>query len=98
MQAELLAENPATAIRLLGVNETGQEGGNTSFITGRTIPWLQEAAGDNVWSDWSITYRDLIILDKDNQRVDTYNLTSNSLANAANYTFLKNLLKTYAGE
>ena len=42
MQDELVAENPATIIRLLGVNQIGSESGNSNVVIGRDIPWTQD--------------------------------------------------------
>ncbi|MFI5402074.1 MAG: hypothetical protein ACHQ1G_03985 [Planctomycetota bacterium] len=95
---ELLAENPATIIRLIGCNQIGAEAGNPSICAGRDTPWTQDTAAENVWVDWNVTYRDVIILDVDNIPVDVYNLTSHDLANPANYAELKQRLKDAAGE
>ena len=72
--------------------EAGHESGNASAVTGRTIPWLQDTPSENVWSDWAVTYRDLVILDAENQKIDVYNLTTHDLADPANYAELKQKL------
>lgn len=88
MQNELgLAE-----IRILGVNAIGSEGGNDANCNGRDIPWLQDTAAEHVWTQWQITYRDVVILDANNVPVDVYNLTANDLGVPANYDELKNRL------
>lgn len=98
MQGELLTANPATKIRILGVNPTGFEAGNGTITAGRTIPWLQDTAGVNVWGTWAPVARDVFILDPANLHVQTYNLTIHDLANPLNYAELKALLKSVAGE
>ena len=49
MQKELLFENPATVIRILGINEVGFEGvpPNAAITALGDIPWCQETAGTN---------------------------------------------------
>jgi hypothetical protein len=98
MQNQLLMENPATKIRILGVNDAGHERGNTAMTSGRTLPWLQDTAADAVWTSWAVTNRDLVILDAANVKRDVYNLTSNDLADPVNYDELKARLKIVAGE
>ncbi|MBI4566193.1 MAG: hypothetical protein HY716_16025 [Planctomycetes bacterium] len=98
MQAELLSENPDTAIRILGVNAAGYESGNASICQGRTIPWLQDTGGANVWGAWGVVFRDVRVLDRENRLARTYNLTDNDLADPVHYEILKNILKQVAGE
>ncbi|MEW5739988.1 MAG: hypothetical protein AB1938_13735 [Myxococcota bacterium] len=59
---------------------------------GRTLPWLQDRADVDVWRAWAVEYRDVIILDADNQRVGVYNLTLHDLSQPANQAALKQLL------
>lgn len=92
MQAELDTTATTIPIRILGVNETGQESGNAGIVVGNTIPWLQDTAAQDVWSDWQVTYRDVIILDGENKVAGVYNLTEHDLANAPEYNALKALL------
>lgn len=68
------------------------------MTTGRDLPWTQDTVVENVWVDWQVAYRDVIVLDVDNIPVAVYNLTSNDLANPANYAALKQILKTAAAE
>jgi len=98
MQDELLTENPATIIRLLGCNQIGAEGGNPSMVAGRVLPWTQDTAAQHVWTQWRVDYRDLVILDANNVPVGVFNLTIHNLADAANYATLKAMLKQAAGE
>jgi len=100
MQKELETENPSTIIRLAGINQIGSEdpAANQLNCDLRDIPWLQDILAENVWVDWQVTYRDVIILDVENKVVDVYNLSTYNLANAANYAELKSRLKAAAGE
>ena len=92
MQAELDTTTTAIPIRILGLNETGQESGNSAIVVGNTIPWLQDTAAQDVWSDWDVTYRDVIVLDDENNVAGVYNLTEHDLQNPAEYNELKTLL------
>jgi hypothetical protein len=96
MHDELAAEGLAVAVEILGVNELGQESGNSSICRGRDIPWLQEAAEFSVWGAWAVTYRDVVVVNAANEKVAAYNLTSQSLALPANYEELKALLRATA--
>ena len=93
-----MAENPGTIIRILGCNQIGSESGNPTVVIGRDLPWTQDTIAENVWVEWGVTYRDVIVLDADNIPVAVYNLTTNDLADPANYAALKQILKQAAGE
>lgn len=92
MQAELNAETTLRPIRILGINEAGQESGNATIVAGRVLPWLQDTAGANVWQQWQVTYRDVIVLDAENKRVTAFNVTNQDLSNADNYAALRAIL------
>ena len=92
MQGELDATVPDLKIRLLGVNGAGHESGVASMIEGRTIPLLQDTVEADVWGLWAVTYRDVIILDRENVPVGVYNLTTHDLANMGDYEALKGML------
>ncbi|HEX7881099.1 MAG TPA: hypothetical protein VF720_16935 [Candidatus Eisenbacteria bacterium] len=79
-------------IQILGINSIGSEGGNSGMVAGRLLPWLQDTEAANVWVNWAITYRDVVIVDEENRVVDVYNLTSHSLADSANYATLRGKL------
>jgi hypothetical protein len=98
MQSEVDAESTAVAIQIHGVNGAGHETGNAETCANRTLPWLQDTSQENVWSKWSVTYRDVLILDGQNRPVAVFNLTLNNLATAAAYDSLKTLLLRTAGE
>ena len=96
MHSELEAAETVRPIRILGVNFEGLESGNDGITAGRTIPWLQPAAGQDVWTLWQVTYRDVVILGPGNERLDTYNLTVHDLADPANYADLRDQLLSAA--
>jgi hypothetical protein len=79
-------------IQIHGVNEPGFESGNKSMTSGRDLPWLQDTEEEAVWDMWDPTYRDVVILDGNNEIYAVFNLTSYSLSNSDNYEALKALL------
>lgn len=84
--------DPQPGIHILGVNEVGQESGNALACEGRDIPWIQETLESQVWGPWEVVYRDVVILDADNQKIGVFNLTTESLSIPANYQALRTLL------
>ena len=74
------------------MNYAGQESGNASITNGRDLPWLQDTTEANVVASWAVTYRDLVVLDDDNEVFSVYNLTSHDLSNPDNYATLKAIL------
>ena len=96
MQAELEAEYPSLEIHLIGVNENGFSSGNSSVAAISSLPLIQDNSTEQIWSTWGVTFRDVIILNEDNQIVTSFNLTQNALSNSTNYANLKSLLVTEA--
>ncbi|MBK6517440.1 MAG: hypothetical protein IPM79_10550 [Polyangiaceae bacterium] len=94
MQDELDAAGLDVVI--FGVNGVGHESGNANVTLGRDLGWLQETAEEPVWTDWAITYRDVVILDENNEVVAIYNLTQHNLADSTNYAELYGLFEAAA--
>lgn len=92
MQADIAAGHPGRAVQILGVNQMGLESGNAATCEGRTIPWLQETADHPCWESWQVMWRDVVILDGENQRAGVFNLTPHDLADPANYDTLKAMI------
>jgi hypothetical protein len=92
MQAELDATQTRRPIYIVGINAIGQESGNPGMMSGRQLPWLQANTDFDVWSNWHVEYRDVIIVGPGNERIDAYNLTSHNLAEPANYAALRDQL------
>ena len=84
--------NLAVPVTLFGVNGIGFESGNANFSDVRDIGLLQDTVAVDAWSQWDPVYRDVVILNADNQVVSVYNLTANDLAVPANYEALTQLL------
>ena len=83
------AQETSLAIQILGMNDSGLESGNSAISTGRVLPWLQPAGGQDVWTPWEVTYRDVVILGPANERLGVFNVTVNDLSVPANYAALK---------
>ncbi len=90
MQDEL--DTAGAAVQLLGVNASGLEAGNALVTDARDTPWLQDVADVDVWGSWGVGYRDVWILDRENQLLAIYNLTEHDLNDVAEYEQLKALL------
>ena len=68
------------AVHILGVNQLGHESANDLVCQGRDLPWLQETLDDQVWNKWKVTYRDVVVLDRNNRPAAVFNLTVHDLA------------------
>ena len=97
MQAEILAANPESKIRVIGVNQTGQEAWNDVAVEGNVAPWLQDV-DDTVWTSWQAAWRDVVVLDAENRKVAVFNLIEHDLVNAEDYAALRAILLAAAGE
>ena len=94
LQTELDTNFGDLGAEIIGVNLAGRESGNSSFTSGRDIPWLQDVDADNdgdsdVWVEWGAQLRDVMIVDEQNQLVETINLTLYDLADTSNYESLR---------
>lgn len=84
-------------VRILGCNVIGDEANTPSMVSGRSLPWLQDTPPEAVWDlKWRPVWRDVVMLDENNNYVGTYNLTSHNLAERPNYEALLNRLLTLA--
>ena len=92
MQDELNNEYPNLDINLLGVNQDGFSSGNSTISTAGDIPLIQDNATDLIWSTWGVSFRDVVILNGENQIVASFNLTTYSLGDSTNYDTLKTML------
>jgi hypothetical protein len=97
MQGELDLLGLPVPAALAGLNATGHESGNALATDGRTLPWLQDDASSDVWGDWQVDFRDVVVLDPDNRVTAVYNLTANDLADPVKYEELKALIVEAAG-
>jgi hypothetical protein len=97
LQNQIEGEGWDVEVRILGVNGMGLESGNAAACVGKDLPWLQETMDHPVWVPWAVTYRDVVILDRANKRVASYNLTDHDLSDPGNYLELKTLLQSATG-
>jgi hypothetical protein len=97
MQVEIDAMELPVPLRIHGVNAAGHHGSNETACRDKDIPWLQEVPDQPVYTTWDVRYRDVIILNENNEVVGTYNLTDHNLVDAEKYAALKNMLVRFAG-
>ena len=78
---------PQDSFVIIGVNTTGSTGEiySTSFL-----PYLNDTA--NTQSAWGAAFRDVVVLDENNEWVATHNCTSDSLHDNANYQSLRSVI------
>lgn len=82
-------------MRILALNEPGQEVSAPTWamhVGSHPMPWLQDTSAQNAWARWAPTYRDVVIVDAQNQKVDVFNVTEHDLADASNFATLKQKL------
>ncbi len=91
LQNELDVSHPG-AFELLAVNEVGHESGLPTMSALGDLPILQDTVAVDAWDSWAVTYRDVVLLDEDNQFVGVFNLTVNNLNEPTNYNALRDLL------
>ena len=92
MQNELNAEYPELNIQLLAIGRTGGESGLSGMASLGDLPLLIDTEEEQVWEDWDVNLRDVVILNANNEKVAVFNLTTGSLAIGANYEELKAVL------
>lgn len=92
MQRELDQAAGTGRIRILGVNAAGEEQDNGLAVQDRTLPWLQDTPEENAWGDWAVTWRDVVILDRENRKIVVYNLTQHNLVRSAAFDSLRTML------
>lgn len=56
-----------------------------------TLPALQDDTTANVWTNWGVTYRDVYVVDENNEVSAVFNLTTYDLSQSANYQALYDL-------
>ena len=78
----------ALDVNILGVNQIGY--GNSLNST-HSLPMLQDISEYNMYNNWSVTYRDMWILNEAQEPYAIVNLTTYNLSNPNNYNGLKNL-------
>ena len=96
MQEDLDLNHPNLNIDILSVNKLGATGeGNLS--ADQDLPMVQDNSTDLIWDTWGGDWRDVVILDGNNEIYAIYNLTMYNLSDSANYDALKQLFIDAAG-
>lgn len=95
---ELQAEETGHNIEIFGINWNPDSDASIDLMTqGRDLPFLKDTNAEKVRNQWAASYRDVIILDSLNLRVDPpFNLSANSLSIADNRDALKAKLRGLA--
>ncbi len=80
------------------VNEFGHEEGQADMAATVDLPLLQDTDDQSVWESWSVTYRDVFVLDPDGEFVGVYNLTDNDLSDPEKLAALEELVLSAMGD
>ena len=104
MQNELQTEYPQYDIQILAVNQTGYGTGSGPSLVGQisSLPMVQDDNFVNIWNSWHASapnpsshsgapWRDVHILNPQNEIIETYSLTLNNLSNPQNFATLKQM-------
>ena len=78
--------------QIIGLNHMDKSGGNELMTEGRDIPWLQDTESADVWTEWGVLYRDVIVLNGKNEYVAVINLSLDNLENEESYSELLSLI------
>jgi hypothetical protein len=89
IQNELRSSNSDFNVEIIGVND-GPTENNAEMTTGRKLPWLQNTT--DVWKDWKVNFRDVRILNPQNEAMGVFNLTEHNLLISSNRETLKGML------
>ncbi len=75
---------------IVGINGISTKDRDYSgMINGRVLPWTQDNNDENVWASWKVIIRDFIILDREGNYYDSFNLTNIDLEVESNHIYLK---------
>ncbi len=70
----------------------GYEDAVPLMVDGRDLPLLQDTTAVNATGAWEAIWRDVFVLDANNEVTAIYNLTQHNLAEQDNYDELRQLL------
>ena len=88
MQAQLENNHPNLDIEIFAINMAGTGAGASSLSSNINLPMVQDSNTLGIWNDWDAGWRDVFILNENNELVMIYNLTQNNLGNTNNYNTL----------
>lgn len=95
MQAEFDAHLPSANVQIVGMNQFGDEASNPQMAARSDLPLLQDVDSNNdtqsdVWVDYSVTWRDVRVIDSDGELSDVIiNLTTSDLRTQSTYDQVK---------
>ena len=94
MEAALAKKHPELEVSLLAINAAGatHEAGLPDLAKVGDLPCLQDTVKDDVWGSWGAEWRDVYVLNAENEVTAVYNLTLFSLSEPENYAALEALL------
>ena len=109
MQAELEVEYPQYDIQILAVNQIGNASGVSLAGAEGDLPIVQDNPSDDIWNTWhaltpnpsshsGAPWRDVNILNAQNEIVETYSLTLYTLSDPQNYATLKQMFVDAASQ
>ncbi len=92
MQEELDRHNPSLQTYVAAINELGRESGNS--LVDQPLSLLQDVDANfdtqsDIWTLWNAEWRDVNVLDRENNVTFVVNLTTSNLAVPDNYNALK---------
>ena len=102
MQDELETEYPQYDIQILAINQIGNGSGAALVGSLGDLPMVEDNSSDDIWNTWhamapnpsthsGAPWRDVHILNSQNEIVYTYSLTLNNLSNPQNFATLKQM-------
>ena len=90
MQDDLDADYPHLSIDILSINKIGSTV-PSSWDMSLDLPVVQNDSSMDIWTAWGGAWRDVFILDQNNEIFATFNLSQNNLNVPSNYSALMQL-------
>ena len=90
MSEDLVSHQPAP--QFLAVNASGHEDAMEALADEGSIPILQDEEDADLWGQWQINYRDVVVVDANLKPIARINLTDDSLDDEPVYEALKTLI------
>jgi hypothetical protein len=92
MQDDFDADYPQLDIQILSIDKMNVNGaGAASYSVDKDLPMVADNSSDDIWNSWGGSWRDVVILDANNEIYSIYNLTTYNLGVTSNYDDLKQL-------
>jgi hypothetical protein len=64
---------------------------------GRDLPWLQDTIEDDWWGSWGVSAFDVVIIDRQGNEFDVFNLADHDLSDTDEFAALEAILLDVAG-